>query len=143
VRSLAERLEQARPASFGRRVPAFLIDLLAITVVAFVIVLPIQAALGQEQQNDALGGVYVLIIAAIFVGYEWISGLTGATLGMRAFGMRIIRADGAAVNGMPALLRGVVLFFGGLIALGPFSGLWHKEGRAWHDLASGTGVVRL
>ncbi len=85
-RTMAERLQDARPASFGNRVPAFVVDSLLMAVIAIIIMLLIQATAGQgHKQSSALGGVYILIMAATFVGYEWVSGLVGVTLGMRLF----------------------------------------------------------
>ena len=113
-------------------------------VLAFALIAVVQLPFDQEQrEGNALGGVYIGILAGAFIAYEWIMGLTGGTLGMRAFGMRIVRVDGASIDGRTAFVRAIILFLGSLIVAGPLSGLWHREGRAWHDLASGTGVVRL
>jgi uncharacterized RDD family membrane protein YckC len=144
TRTMAERLRGAEPASFGTRVMAFLIDLAIMTVVALALMLIIQIPFSDEQkQGSALGGVYIGVMAATFVIYQWISALTGGTPGMRALGLRIIPVGRAVVDGKAAISRAVVFLLGSLILAGPFSGLWHREGRAWHDLCSGTGVVRL
>ncbi len=135
--STAERMQFASRASFGRRVAGFVIDLAVVLVLWVTAGLTVQAAMGEN------GGVALGILVLAFVIYEWAAALSTGTLGMRALGMRIVRVDGQSLTAVTTLVRTMVLFAGGAIVVGLFSGLWHPEGRTWHDLASGTGVVSL
>jgi uncharacterized RDD family membrane protein YckC len=83
----------------------------------------------------------VLVTAAYFLA-SWLRG--GATIGMRAWRLRVVRADGTALTLPQALLRFAVGWIS-VVALG--AGFWwcliDREKRSWHDLAAGTVLVRV
>ncbi len=84
---------------------------------------------------------YLLIIAFLFYGWFWTHG--GQTLGMRAWKIRLQRANGQTVGWSWALLRFVAAMLTG-VGLGGL--LWiplDGQRRALQDLASGTVVVQL
>lgn len=140
----AERLVHARPAPFGRRVGAFCIDFAVLAVLWFMLFAILAAVAGEDStENTAVSFSVFAVLIGIFFAYHWLLGLTGATLGMRALGLRIVTVDGTKLSSPVAAKRAAVLTGGCGILYGPFSGLRHPEGRAWHDLASGTGVVAL
>jgi uncharacterized RDD family membrane protein YckC len=82
-----------------------------------------------------------LVIGGFFT-YFWTHG--GQTLGMRAWRLRLVRADGGEPHLRDALMR---LAFA-VVALAPVGlGLWwmliDSEGLAWHDRWSRTRLVLL
>lgn len=73
---------------------------------------------------------------------SWARG--GQTIGMRAWRLRVIAADGTS----PTLARALLRFAVGLVSLlaGGLGLLWclfERHRRAWHDLAADTRVVRV
>ena len=84
----------------------------------------------------------LLAFSAAYFVLSWRRG--GQTIGMKPWRLRVVRADGAAIDAKQALLRFAVALVS-LLPLG--AGFWwalvDRERRAWHDLAAGTRVVRL
>jgi uncharacterized RDD family membrane protein YckC len=76
----------------------------------------------------------------IYFAYQW--ALSGRTLGMAIFGVRVVRRDGSALNGRRALLR-TVTFPLGFLTLGiGFLGVLTNPGRqALYDRIADTTVV--
>ncbi len=108
--------------------------------------------------------LYLLALAFGYLGWSWIRG--GQTVGMRAWRIRVQRADGKPLDWGPAAIRFVAgtvvvaaLAFGAwaargagpgmavgltLLALGAAAigwGLLDHRRRTWFDLAAGTEVV--
>lgn len=76
-----------------------------------------------------------------FFGWFWTHG--GQTLGLRAWRLRVVRADGAPLRWRDAALRFLAAVPSlGLFGIGLLWVLVDRERRAWHDRASGTRVVR-
>lgn len=68
--------------------------------------------------------------------------LLGATPGKKALGLRVIVADGAPVDWKHSMARAAMAVVSALaLGIGYLWGLFDKNGRTWHDLASGTRVV--
>jgi uncharacterized RDD family membrane protein YckC len=89
----------------------------------------------------ALRAALVVVTAAYFV-ISWSRG--GQTIGMRAWRLRVVDADGSALPWPRAVLRFVVACLS-LLALG-VGFLWclfDRRQRGWHDLAARTLLVRL
>ena len=85
----------------------------------------------------------MLLASFGYFGLSWRRG--GQTLGMRAWRMRLVCEDGAAAPGWGALALRFVVAGVSLAAFG-LGFLWSlvdRERRTWHDLASGTVLVRL
>jgi uncharacterized RDD family membrane protein YckC len=137
------------PASLWLRVAAAIYDLfplLALWMLTAGIVL--LAAHGQVDvahpsfaYRAALRSALFVVTAAYFV-VSWTRG--GQTIGMRAWRLRVIAADGGELTWPRALLR----FVAALISLGPLGAgfVWclvDREKRAWHDLAARSVLVRL
>lgn len=131
-----------RAATLGRRVGAYLIDG-AIAFVVLLIAVGIFAGI-----SFGTGGAFPLVLAGIageLVLVAWLGVYTlmqggGGSLGMRALGLRLGRAEDDTRLGFGrALGRNLVWGLGGAIVVGYFSPLfdgspWH---RGWHDKASG------
>lgn len=129
-------------ATLGRRVGAYLIDG-AIAFVVMLIAVGIFAGI-----SFGTGGAFPLLLAGIaaeVVLVAWLVVYTlmqggGGSLGMRALGLRLGRAeDGTRLGFGRALGRNLIWGLGGAIVVGYFSPLfdgspWH---RGWHDKASG------
>lgn len=89
----------------------------------------------------ALRGALLAATALYFV-VSWSRG--GQTIGMRAWRIRVVGADGAALPWPRALLRFLVALLSlGACGLGFAWCLVDRERRGWHDLAASSRVLRL
>ncbi|MFC5489679.1 RDD family protein [Dokdonella soli] len=89
----------------------------------------------------ALRGALLGVTAAYFV-ISWSRG--GQTIGMRAWRLRVVAADGGALPWPRSFLRFAVALIS-LLTLG-LGFLWclvDRERRGWHDLAATSSVERL
>lgn len=83
---------------------------------------------------------YLLAVAALFFVGAW---MRGETLGMRAWQLRVVAADGRPPGWRPALLRFVTALLSWAVAgLGFLWVLVDRDGLAWHDRLSGTRLER-
>ena len=85
----------------------------------------------------------MLLTSFGYLGISWRRG--GQTLGMRAWRLRLLNRDGSAAVSWRQLAIRFVVAGVSLMALG-LGFLWSlldSERRAWHDMASGTVLVRL
>lgn len=119
---------------FWERALAYVVDacvLLVPTIIVNVVI---------NNQSIAFG-VNLLINLAYF-SYFWSAAGGGQTLGMRVFGLRVVKDDGTPLT----LIGGIVRWFGlvvALIALG-IGVLWvafTTDKKGWHDLIAGTSVL--
>lgn len=84
----------------------------------------------------------VLALTLVYFVVSWLRG--GQTLGMRAWHLRVVRADGGRVDAMRALLRfGVAMISLAAAGIGFAWALFDPQRRAWHDIAAHTLVVRI
>jgi uncharacterized RDD family membrane protein YckC len=137
----------AMPASLWLRVAAGtydLLPLLGLWFVAGVLALAITGGTLDPHRlvHKLLVQALVLTLTAAYFVVSWTRG--GETIGMRAWRLRVVRADGSPVHWLQALLR----FLAALISLALVgSGFWwaliDREKRGWHDIATGTVLVRL
>ena len=150
-RATARRREYA---GFGRRVAAFILDILTFCVV----VIPyywLSAVLGWNDPGASemvwIAWVATLIIPLLGVGVYQVRLLTlsGQTVGKRLLGMRIVdartleRGTFARVFLLREAARLVLLFvpLGKLVDV--FAILQRRDGRSIHDLIAGTAVVKI
>jgi uncharacterized RDD family membrane protein YckC len=138
----APKLE-LEPASVWRRLAALCYDLLLLTALVFSFTLLVVAArLGAAVPPGTWWFPSALAaIAMVFFSGFWVHG--GQTLGMRAWRIRVVRADGGALTWPRAVAR----FALGLVAAAPAGlGLWWSfldaDKRGWHDRWTSTRVVR-
>jgi uncharacterized RDD family membrane protein YckC len=145
-----------RRASDWKRAASWAIDalpfvaLLALSVKAVLDALPHAGALDLAGYADLAGteltGVIAPILAAVsilFLVYQTLAhALSGATLGKRILGLRVVGSDGRRPglgrSGARALLAAVSVL---LLGLGVLLALFTRSGRALHDLAARTWVV--
>jgi uncharacterized RDD family membrane protein YckC len=131
------------PAPVPRRLAAFCYDRLLLAALIFAFTLLLLALRGGKE--IAPGTVWfelcLMAIALLFFGGFWTHG--GQTLGMRAWRIRVVDADGGPLDWRRAVLR----FGAAIVAVLPAGlGLWwalfDSRGRGWHDRWARTLVVR-
>jgi uncharacterized RDD family membrane protein YckC len=138
------RAADAVPAGLALRLLAIAYDtliVLGLLVLAAGIALPLDF-LGQRAFRDPL---FTLYLAAVWFLYEaccWRR--AGMTLGMRAWRIRLVSGAG----GTPGWGRCLVRFLLGIVSFLALGGgfLWalgDPHRRTWHDLATGTRLIRL
>lgn len=137
----------ARPAALGWRLLAMAYDLLPVAAIWFAtaaLVLLLRGGAPVASCSLAAWGELALMLLAGFAyyGLSWRRG--GQTLGMRAWRLRLVDATQQRPSWQRLALRYLVAGVS-LVAfgLGFAWSLFERERRTWHDLASGTVLVRL
>jgi len=134
-------------AAPGLRLLAGVYDLLPLLGLWFLAVVLALLVTGGALDTQRIGGKLLvqipeLLFSAAYFVLSWLRG--GQTIGMKPWRLRVVRADGSALDAKQALLRFAVALVS-LLPLG--AGFWwafvDRERRAWHDLAAGTRVVRM
>jgi uncharacterized RDD family membrane protein YckC len=135
--------EPVRPCGLGYRLLAIAYDalvVLGLLMLAAAVVLPMGFS-GQQAFRDPL---YTLYLGSVWFLYEaWCWRRAGMTLGMRAWRVKLVCDAGGTMSWGRCLLRfaaGIIAF----VALGA-GFLWSlvdRHNRGWHDLVSGTRLVR-
>lgn len=96
-----------------------------------------------DAQAGPLVAVSVALVVASLAYFAFLEGGSGATLGKRLFGLRVVdRETGRPIGYSRALIR----TFARILSAAPFDlgFLWpliDAQGRAWHDILSGSLVV--
>lgn len=102
-----------------------------------------QLVSGHSLQAGGHPLVASLLLAAwafFYFAAQW--ALSGQTLGMAVFGIRVVRTEGSSIGSRQAVIRAAVLpisvaiFFLGFVGI-----LINRQRKAWHDHAAGTVVV--
>lgn len=121
-----------------------LLPLLALWFIATALALALSGgALDVHNTRDRIAEqICVLLISAAYFGVSWWRG--GQTVGMRAWSLRVVSADGSGLSVTQALVRFVVALVSiGALGLGFLWCLVDAERRGWHDIAAGTLLVRV
>ena len=129
-------------AGLGSRFTAGIIDL-AIKTVIVIGVLLLASRLSGLVATIALAVLPLLVYIGYDVLFETLG--SGRTPGKRATGLRVLRADGGAEDGVASLIRNVLRLIDGLplsYVPGIVSILVTKRNQRLGDLAAGTIVVR-
>jgi uncharacterized RDD family membrane protein YckC len=130
-----------RAPAFLRRVASGIYDLLLITALVLVATFPFLAIFGDSTHGwrRHLLQLYVHAVAgAYFVGF-W---TRGQTLAMKTWRIRVVRADGGALNRARAVHRYVLSllsFFA--LGLGFLWALFDRDRQFLHDRLAGTAMV--
>ena len=120
---------KARDVSLGRRLAAFTLDWMA----CYAIVAAISGGIGQMGPRQSPS-----ILALFFMEVWVLTSLTGASLGQKIFGMRVVRfSDGASVSPMQALIRTLFL------VLVVTAVTYDENGRGIHERISRTALARV
>ena len=140
-----ETFSQARPpVSLLRRLAAILYDFLLLFtllfIASFLVVVPLEIHPGHELFG--LYQAYLLVLSFVFYAWCWTHG--GQTLGMRTWRFKVVGADGSALGWKTALVRFAMAVVSWIpLGLGYFWVLFDAQSRSWHDIVSGTRLVRL
>lgn len=137
------------PASLWLRIAAGIYDLFPLvalwmlTAGAALLVVHGEVDLAHPSLGWRLGlRALLLVVTAAYFVISWARG--GQTIGMRAWRLRIVDADGNSLGWLRAILRFVVACVS-LLALG-VGFVWclvDRRKRGWHDLAARSVLVRL
>ena len=147
-------MEELQKAGFLMRLMAWLIDVAAIAILSFVVVLLFSGVVTIGERSDSgiidffaaatallLAGVS-LVLQFLYFGFLW--SRDGQTFGMKAANIRVVRQDGVTFPSfMRSGLRGSVGYWiSGLIFwLGYLWALFDSNSEAWHDKIFDTWVV--
>ncbi|WP_226578018.1 RDD family protein [Halobacillus litoralis] len=125
------------PAGFWNRVGARLLD--GLILMGFFSIFTGELVTEEYGVPDVLAVFYALLLPSIWYGY---------TLGRKALGNRIVKADGSnvdAVNMVKRELLGALLYFvtfGAALVISAFMVGLREDKRAIHDFIGGTYVKR-
>jgi uncharacterized RDD family membrane protein YckC len=130
-------------ASALRRIAAIFYDSILLTGILFVAtaaLLTLNHGEAFKPGNPFYTSALVVITAAFFIWF-WTHG--GQTLGMRAWKIRLERADGNPCDTRTALTHWIVgVSLGSLLGIGWWFALIDRKGRALQDVLCRTRVVR-
>ena len=141
-------MQSSNPASLWLRVAAAVYDLFPLAalwmVTAGLMLLAVHGNVDVAHPplayEIALRSALFAVSAAYFV-VSW--GRGGQTIGMRAWRLRVVSADGGRLPWSRALLRFSAALISLLVlGLGFMWCLVDKQGRSWHDILSASQVVR-
>ncbi|HWG10483.1 MAG TPA: RDD family protein [Rhodanobacteraceae bacterium] len=142
-------LSSATPAALWRRLAALLYDLFPLLalwmIAAFVFLYAGGGHYDPRRPGLAARLGLQLVLLAVTAAYFWISWTRiGATIGMRAWKLKLVRDDGTKPRALQALLR----FFLALPSLslagvGFWWALFDPQRRTLHDRLCGTRMIRL
>lgn len=120
---------KARDVSLGRRVAAITLDWLA----CYAIIAALSGGIGQMTPDRS-----PIILALFFGEVAILTALTGASLGQKIFGLRVVRfSDGGAITPLQALIR---TFF---LVLVVTAVTYDENGRGIHERISKTVLNRI
>jgi uncharacterized RDD family membrane protein YckC len=132
------------PASLFRRLAALVYDALLLAALVFIFTLALVLVRGGREIRP--GTIWfeacLVALAFAFCGVFWARG--GQTLGMHAWNIRLVAADGRRIGWRRSAAR----FFAAWLSILPFGlGYWwaliDRDRLSWHDRLSGTRVVRV
>lgn len=127
-----------------RRAAAIGYDSLLLAALLLAVSLPITLLAGGNIHGPArtLFQLCLLTVIGAFFILFWRHG--GQTVGMRAWRLRVVSVDGTRISRRQAVLRFAVAALSWLcLGAGFLAGFIDREGRTWHDRASGTRLILL
>lgn len=142
-------MQSSTPASLWLRVAAAIYDLFPlialwmITAAITLLVVHGDVDVAHPPVGYAIGlRCALLVVSAAYFVISWSRG--GQTIGMRAWRLRVVGADGQCLSWARALLRfAVALVSLAALGLGFVWCLFDRQRRGWHDIAARSCVVRL
>jgi uncharacterized RDD family membrane protein YckC len=138
---------QGRYAGSVSRFTAYAIDLavssavfsLALATISYVVKIVSGHQVSWNRSN-LLVAILFVVWQFVYFGYSW--AVSGRTFGMAILGIRVVRADGNAVEPRQGVVRALVFPLSFLLfGLGFLGILVQREHRALHDLIAGTAVI--
>ncbi len=122
------RLGSMKEVTLGRRLAAITLDWLA----CYAIVAAFSGGIGQMAPSRS-----PIILSVFFAEVTILTALTGASLGQKIFGLRVVRFnDGSAISPMQALIRTIFL------CLVVTAVTYDENGRGIHERISKTVLTR-
>lgn len=132
---------EVRAARFSDRFVAYLLDTLPFGVGAAATIWALLGPLGKPPTPELLALIGAAWATAVFAYQLW-GNVSGATLGKRLIGLRVVTRDGERPSFLNALIRSAVWLIGSTAgSFGFLVALFNRENRTLHDYASGTVVV--
>jgi len=144
---IARESLQGKYAGFASRFTAFAVDvgvslgvfLLALAAISFAALVLTGNSITWHK-----GDLWVIIAYAlwafVYFAHSWAA--SGRTIGMAAFGVRVVTDDGTGVSGRRAVVRTLALPLSFLFLGLGFAGiLFGDRRRALHDVIAGTAVI--
>lgn len=140
-------------AGFLSRFLAFLIDNVALSVIAWLLSLLLVPFVSVADQSNStlfglIAGTVGMVIAFIllllqFLYFGWLWSTSGQSLGMRVTNIRVVRRDGSSLSMVRAGLRGTVGYWisGLIFGLGFIWAAFDGRKEAWHDKLFDTAVL--
>ena len=140
-------------AGFLSRFLAFLIDNIALSVIAWLLSLLLVPFVSAADQSSStlfglIAGTVGMVIAFIllllqFLYFGWLWSTSGQSLGMRVTNIRVVRRDGSSLSMVRAGLRGTVGYWisGLIFGLGYIWAAFDGRKEAWHDKLFDTAVL--
>jgi uncharacterized RDD family membrane protein YckC len=90
--------------------------------------------------HQVIATVLLVLWGFVYFSYPW--AVSGKSIGMAVFGLRVVTAEGGPISTKQAVLRTLSLPLSFAVAGLGFAGiLFQRERRALHDLMVGTAVV--
>ncbi len=139
-------MSETFPATLGARASSFLVDYILVLLILMVSISVASifksAAPGLAGWIVTLG--YLAALAFVVWNWGWMCVREGHTIGQRLVGLKIVRADGAALDYRTILLRHLIGYPLSAICAG-LGFLWmviDGKQRGWHDKLAGTIVVK-
>lgn len=133
-----------RPASLPHRLAAMAYDWLLLASLLFAVTLVLVVLRGGSAVEPGTWWYSALLIVVAFLFYGWCWTHGGQTLGLRAWQLRVVAADGAPLSWLDAARRfaaSATLLVPP--ALGLVWSLLDSDGRCWHDRLSRTRIDRV
>lgn len=131
---------------FWIRLGAKIIDYILLTIVNYVLVLPVFALLGMKSSGAVIVAFLVQYILNMFfaIGFTtFFLGKYGATPGKMACRLKVVNPDGTKIT----YLKGFARYFGEVLSgftfgIGYLLAAWDEENRTLHDRVCNTRVIR-
>ena len=139
----------ATPAALWRRLAALLYDVFPLIalwmIAAFVFLYAGGGHYDPRHPGSAERLGLQLVLLAVTAAYFWISWTRiGATIGMRAWKLKLVREDGTKPRALQALLRFLLALPSLTLAgVGFWWALFDPQRRTLHDRLCGTRMIRL
>ena len=133
-----------RLASPGKRLAAYVLDLLVPVVVLSFIMLATAIGTPTGSNDGSAGGVLLAFLMLVaFVVWAVVLFSRGTTPGKNALGMRVIKEDGGHAGFLTMLVRELIgkPISGVIFSLGFLWILFDRDNQGWHDKLVSTYVV--
>ena len=132
-------------AGLPRRLASIFYDSLLLAALIFIAAQPFPLIPGELQSSPLVRvakQVYLLAVGWLYFGWFWTH--SGQTVGMKAWRVKVVSADGRAVGWGPATRRYLFAIVSWIpLGLGFWWSLFDTRKRAYHDALSGTRLVVL